>query len=181
MTMNDAGDFLISASDADGQSVRLDARIQPKYLHQVDHIIQSRNWPYSTRADLVRHAVHRHLLWMEEEFGEEGLPSVVAQLEVINTTLAEEQQNMRLISSLRDLKQLVDTHAANGDVGAARSLVSRTEHSAHRMPEGFFRDKYLSKSKEMFGYLWSTDMEQRQQAVPMVPVDEDEEREYQGG
>ena len=173
--MNNEGDFLVSASDSDGQSIRMDSRVQPKYMHQVDKVIQSGNFPYSTRADLLRHALHRHLQWMEDEYGDEGLPSAMAQLQVINTTLAEEQQNMRLIQSLKDLKAIVDTHVSNGDTGAARSLVSRTEHSAHKMPDGFFKSKYLDRSKSMFGYLW----ESGAAPIPTRPT-EDEEGVYLG-
>ena len=86
-------DFLVPASDVRGHSARLQFRVHPGHAQQIDSVVAAKHFPYRSRGDLYRHALTRHLKWLEA-IGADGIPSVIQHVEVIMEIVrAEEFRN----------------------------------------------------------------------------------------
>lgn len=143
-------DFRVPANDSLGHSEREWFRIQPGHDRQLDTIATSKLFPYRSKGDIIRHAVKRHLDWLETL---QPVPSVMAQVDAVLEIVREDEYNSDYQEVFDRLGDGVGRYMAGGQVDMARSLVSRVMASIDRMPEGGWRDRYLSELNARFGNL----------------------------
>ena len=144
-------DFRVPANDTQGHSEREWFRIQPGHDRQIDTIVGGRVFPYRSKGDLIRHAVVRHLIWLETLA---PIPSVTKQVDAIIEIVREEEFNSDFKDVFERLSERVGGYMAQGQVSQARSLVSRVRDNIDRMPPGLWRDQYLSEIHSRWGSLF---------------------------
>ena len=84
----DVNEFRVHASDKKGHSARRWFRLQPGHDQMLSEIVASRKFPYRDAGDIVRHAVKRHLDWLETL---EPIPSVTKQVDIILDLMRQEE------------------------------------------------------------------------------------------
>ena len=84
----DPAGFRIPASDAKGHSIRKYFRVMPVLSNAMGIIMSSKAFPYKTEAELIRHAIMRHIKWLES-IGD--IPSVSGMADAANEVLIQEQ------------------------------------------------------------------------------------------
>lgn len=144
-------DFRVPANDTHGHSEREWFRVQPGHDRQIDTIVGSRAFPYRSKGDLIRHAVVRHLDWLETLA---PIPSVTRQVDAIIQIVREEEFHADFNEVFELLSERVGRYLAQGNVDQARSLVSRVHADIDRMPHGVWRDQYLREINARWGNLF---------------------------
>lgn len=153
MTDNiDEKDFHVPASDAKGHSTRIWARLSPDLDRQLATVFESKNFPYKSQGDLVRHAIVRHLAWLET-ISPLPLPSHLRRIEAVNELLREEESASDFEGIFHRLQIQVNGFVGSQNLVQAQSLISRVRHQITEMPESEWKQRYLQRLDREFGYL----------------------------
>lgn len=146
----DPDKFRVSASDEKGHSERIQARVMPALAHQMQILVEKGGFPYRTKGDMIRHAMMRHLHFLES-IG--PIPSVTAQMDAINDLLVEEKISWEFQATLEKLGQMVSSYMGSSADGEARRIILETKKHILRMPDGYWRDKYLKELGDRWGQI----------------------------
>lgn len=162
----DPSEFCVPAQDQHGHSERIWTRIQEGYDREMDTIISSRMFPYKTKSDLIRHAVKRHLLFLNE-VSPLPLQSVMGQAMAIEELMREEQYLQQFTAMTTRLHEMVNNYLANSEDDKARSLVARVVAKINDMPESSWKDKYKRDVNDKFNRLFGA------RGIPLISWSED--------
>lgn len=146
----DLEDFQIPASDTKGHSARHWFRCIPAMARQVEQIIQARTFPYRTKGDLLRHALHRHMRWLNNI---NPTPTVSGQVDAILEIMRDEEMNNDFALVFNKVDERINNHIMLGENKEASRLVLVIQSHVNRMPEGFWKGKYKAKIAEKYGML----------------------------
>lgn len=141
-------DFRIPASDTKGHNARHWFRCIPVMARQVEQIIQAKKFPYRTKGDLLRHALHRHMGWLASM---ESIPSVSGQVDAIIEIMRDEEMNNDFDLVFEKMGERVAQHITNGAQREATRLVMTIQACITEMPDGFWKDKYKEQIKKKYG------------------------------
>lgn len=149
-----AADFKVSASDAQGHGVPIQFRVPPGMDRQISEIISSKYFPYSTKGDLLRHALKSHL---ELLVSISPVRSFVQQIDAINTIVVEDEYQSSFLKSIDKLAIVVLDHQRAGREQQALSLIRRVRSQVETMPEdSVYRDLYLKELEARWGPMLRT-------------------------
>ncbi len=142
-------DFRVPASDTQGHSERYWARVQPMMARQVSVVLQSRMFPYRSQGDIWRHALHRHLKWLETLA---PLPSIMKQVDAMLEVLREDEFGADFQDVLSKLNGQVNQHIGKGRFVQARELIAKVRARVDEMPDdSHWKAVYLEEIEERFG------------------------------
>lgn len=146
----DPSEFIIPASDTKGHSARHWFRCIPAMARQVEQIIQSKKFPYRTKGDLLRHALHRHMGWLVSI---ESMITVSGQVDAMLEIMRDEEMSNDFALVFEKMGERIAQHmSANSQREAAR-LVLTIQACVREMPEGFWKSRYKEQIKERYGSL----------------------------
>jgi len=143
--------FIIPASDAKGHSVRQGFRCTPGHDRQMNIILSSRRFPYKTKPDLLRHAMDRHLKWLLTL--DSSLPSVMTQIGIITEILKDEEFHQEFRRIFDRMGDAVANYMSQGSNTEAQRIILQVIAQVKKMPEGYWRDRYLTEIKQRYGHL----------------------------
>lgn len=146
----DPESFRIPASDTHGHSERMWFRVQPGHNRQIGITLQSRWFPYRSSGDLIRHAIHRHLQWLESLA---PVASVTKQVDAILELVRDDEFNDDFKEVFNRMGERVGAYIAGGQIDRARSMVARIASMIEEMPDGTWKDQYRGEISQKFGYL----------------------------
>ena len=135
----DQSEFRIPASDTKGHNARHWFRCIPMMARQVEQIIQSKKFPYRTKGDLLRHALHKHMGWLSSI---ESVPSVSGQVDAIIEIMRDEEMNNDFHLVFEKLGERITQHITAGAHREATRLIMIVQTHIAEMPDGFWKDKY---------------------------------------
>jgi hypothetical protein len=142
----DPAQFRVSGTDSKGHTSRVWANMQPMHVQTMDILLQCRKFPYRTRGDFIRHAVVRHIHWLEKIH--RPVNSVTGALDAMNALLRDAEFRMEFTEYIARLTKQIDALVDEGDEVAARKLLLESLRLVDTMPEGYWRDKYGKTMKE---------------------------------
>lgn len=125
-------------------------RVPPSMHRSVELLVGSRKFPFKTVGDLVRWCVHTGVARLEAM---EGVNSVTAQTDAMMVVLRDEEFQRQYVAIFNNLQRSVDTHMADNALPEARRIVGQMRGHIERMPDGYWRDKYLKELDQRFGSL----------------------------
>ena len=142
---------IIPASDDQGHNAQIMVRVPPEWLRQMDVISKESKFPYANRGDIVRDAIYRHFIWLEEYHEVPGstLHKIQAMLDVIEE--ARSQQGFEKV--LAKLEERVQYFSTKGARGEAVKCVLRILGYVGDMPEGHWRDQFKKEIRERYAGL----------------------------
>jgi len=146
----DVAEFRTSASDAHGHGERVFCRVMPQIAQQFEVLVQSKRFPYRTKADLIRHALYRHVKWLE---GLEPVKSVMSQVDATIAVLAEEEQQHEFRGVLEKMSAQISNHISSGAEGEARRLVLKVQALMREAPDCYWRNRYLGEIDSRWKHL----------------------------
>jgi len=149
--VSDRSDFIIPASDEKGHSVPLSFRCSQAYSRRVAVAVNCPKFPYKTRGDLLRHALHRHLEFLDEI--EPELDVDISGLDAVNEIINAENERIGFAKSFDNLSRSVQELSARGSQGQAKKLVLKVLRKVENMTPGYWKDSYLQDLKSRFGHL----------------------------
>jgi hypothetical protein len=142
----DPAQFRVSGVDSKGHTNRIWASLQPMHVQTIDILVQSKKFPYRTRGDFVRHAIIRHIHWLEKIY--KPLNSVTGALDAMNALLRDAEFRAEFTEYLGRLNKQIKSLVTEGDEQAARRLLLETLRCIETMPEGYWRDKYMAAIRD---------------------------------
>jgi hypothetical protein len=156
----DEAEFLVGgkgtgSQDTDKQSFKL----YEGYIAQADRIMRSTLFPYKTLSDLYRHAVVRHIHWLDSLEPDQVQGSVLHQLRQIDEIVAAEEFQVAFISSIERTRKMVRTviQVPGGKAHAGRVL-RRLRKQIDLMASSFWKSYYEKMFLEEFGHYLNDDL-----------------------
>ena len=146
----DIGEFRIPGSDTKGHYDRVFCRVMPGQALQIKTVLKSKRFPYRTEGDLERHAIYRHLKWLDTL---EVLPSVTQQVDAMIEVLNQEEFQQDFIAVFQNVQSVVAQYTATGANGEARRVLATIINHVDGMPEGYWKTRYRHELEEKFGHL----------------------------
>lgn len=141
----DASVFRVPASDSKGHSVRLSVRVMPVLANAITRMLNSREFPYQDRSELIRHALVRHIKYLES-IGE--VESVSGPVEAANAALREHKMFEEFKDLFISLRARINDCISQGEQQEARRLVAEMRSHFNRMPEGYWRRQFHKQLSE---------------------------------
>lgn len=141
----DASSFRVPASDAKGHSLYKQFRVMPAMANAMSMVIASKAFPYKTESELMRHAIQRHLRWLES-IGE--IDSVTAHVDAATSVLSEHQMNEDFQTLFNFLRVRVNDCVERDEHQEARKLIKKCESDFNRMPEGYWKRRFKKQLEE---------------------------------
>lgn len=136
----DPAQFRVAGTDTKGHSARVWTNVQPMHLQTIDILIQSGKFPYRSRGDLIRHALVRHIHWLEDI--NKPIRSVTGAVDAILTVLRDAEFRSEFSETIERVVQRAQELLSEGDLHAAQKLVLETLRNVRSMPDGYWRNKY---------------------------------------
>jgi len=143
-------DFRVPASDTKGHSARQWFRCIPTMARVLEQIIQSKQFPYRTKGDLLRHALHRHIGWLGSL---EPMITVSGQVDTIIEVMRDEEMSNDFALVFTKMGERVSQHLQDGADREAIRLIMTVQSHVNKMPDGFWKDKYKKEMKKKYGNL----------------------------
>ena len=143
-------EFRVAASDTKGHSARNWFRCVPALARVVDQFVQSKKFPYRTKGDLLRHALSRHIKWLETLA---PVKSVTIEVDALLDIMRDEEFASDFSSVFDKLGERVSSHMSGGSAGEARRLLLVTLKHIDNMPEGHWKKKYQMEGESKYGHI----------------------------
>jgi len=147
----DPSSFRVQARDTKGHTQRMWFNCQPAHAAELDAIHQSKAYPYRTKGDIIRHALVRHFRWLYAIGG--PIPSVTGVVDTVLTILRDDEFFADYNQVMDTLMARVNMHRGNGDIDEARRLLLECVNHIQRMPNTFWKKKYLDRIHRDHGEL----------------------------
>ena len=151
-----AAEFLVPVSDQFGQNERVQVRMSPQLEHAIGSAIASRMFPYKFPADLIRHAVMRHLSWLQSLEPDLPVQTHLVQMDAINTMLTELEMIENFSAFSTRSHKLIAQILSSGDEASKRKatkLAADVRSHINQIPDDYYRDKILKEWDRQYGYL----------------------------
>ncbi len=143
--------FIIPAGDDRGHSTRLQFRCSPAYGRRIDEVVHSRKFPYKTHSDLLRHALDRHLKYLDEL--EPELKLDMARIDVINRIINRKREEVDFMKSIDSLAETVYFFVKKEAYQKARETLREILEKVDQIQDEYLRSSYKDEIKKRFGYL----------------------------
>lgn len=164
----DPSEFIVPSNDTKGHSVLFHFRASSLIKRAIQQVIGSRKFPYLTDSDVIRHALVRHLSWLTEI--SDDIPTVrhtlvMLKLEIVRLQRLQEDREFQAYFDLmrQEIQALM---SREGGVREAQREVSRALSVIRQMPDGFYRNQYLSQIEREFGHVLDISLAKREQLGP---------------
>jgi hypothetical protein len=119
----DIDNFHIPGRDEKGASQPIAFHVPPILARCIDIMVHSKRFPYVNREDFCRHAVVRHLGWLN------GIrttiqPTMMPQLEIVLEVLRDAEFRLRMEKAFKELDRLVEVYMRRGEQVEAVRVIS---------------------------------------------------------
>lgn len=147
-------EFFQPASDTKGHNVPASFRSPPGLMTRVSRILASGAVPYRTKGELLRHALVRHLHWLEGLIGDGVLEgSELTRYEAMRTTLAEEEYMAQFTEIIERASAVINTLKVRGRDARAAKVAYRLLNDAKEIQDPDWRAEYVKDLTLRFGDL----------------------------
>lgn len=167
--------FNVPANDEQGHGVRMWMRVPPSLAQQANNIVSSRNFPYRNVGELIRHALVRHMRWLNA-ISPVPMSSLMAQTEAIIEVCTRDEFNARFAEVMRRVTEMINRYVVEGEVAEARKLLLSIERKIKGIPETYWRKRYLKELWRQHGDILKN--MPKASLSPSKATDEDEDDEY---
>lgn len=139
------------ASDDKGHNAKLQVRVNPDWVHQVDIVVKSHKFPYVSRGELIRDAVYRHFIWLEEF----TMPrdSILQKIQSMVDMLEEEKIQQGFEKVLKNLENRVAYFSQKNAIKEAVRCVLRVLGYVDEMQDGHWKEQFSKEIKERYSGL----------------------------
>lgn len=143
--------YQIPIKDTHGHAERVNLRVLPQYITRLNKILDSKKFPFRSTNDIVRYAIDRICLTLEQRA---GLPtSTYRQIEAMKRVLTHSEAQLEFLTTFDDLQQHVQELTARGATEAAVRDVADYKHHIDAMEDGYWKRRYTHELTTRFGHL----------------------------
>lgn len=145
----DWDEFVIPSRDQKGMSSRAIFRIQPGHQRQAEIFLASRRFPYRTIGDLFRHAIDRHLKYLQSL--EPGDLSMLGAVDQISYMIRDDQFWGEMEGVFKSMADRTQMYLDRGDYGDARRIMAQIRTAIDDIPDYQWRVRYRQRFTQQFG------------------------------
>ena len=163
-------EFKVSAHDGKGHTEKVQLRMTPQMFAMVNKAMGTKIWPYENWQELVRHAIKRHLSFLEAD--EPRCGNLTAELKAIDDTLYDEEMNQEFQSTYDHARVVMNQNRKLGGKGAAArnlGIISNVWRRIRKMDEEYWRNLWMERVRQEY--------EDALSAAPAIGFVELEDRE----
>ena len=145
LPLDDIDTFVVVATDEHGISERCDFRLPPYLKRQMKAMVLSRRFPYLDIADLIRHAISRHMNWLptlRQSIGTHIRPALSAMLEICR----DDEVASQIKEVFERVEERVRYHITHGNQGEIIKLCNLLRGQILAVPMSTARAKELLKT-----------------------------------
>jgi len=160
--------YLIPPTDVKGHSAQIVCHVQPGHARMVEVILASKQFPFATKGDVMRWCLHYGLEQLVSLSKEDSVAhSQFAQVRAVVELIKQEAAHHEFLTTFSLLKRVIEQHISVGAVTEAQRLVAQLEHTMSRMPDGYWRTRYIAELQAQWSYLTNADS-----GAPLTPEGE---------
>jgi hypothetical protein len=147
----DPREFIIPPTGINGEAMPCSFRFQSGYDRQISILLASKKFPYITKGDFLRHAVHRHLEYLRrlDPTVEITLPS----LDVVNEVINHQQEMIKYLNTIDAFCDTVEKLIALGRDESAREMVAKVWYSINQITDEHWKKCFSDKITAKYAYL----------------------------
>lgn len=147
----DPDEWIVPAQDAKGHSVRVLVRIPPGMEGDMEILMQSGRLAYKTQADLIRHALWRHLHLLHEI--EKDLPQhYLVGVRNVQALLAKDRYKGDTEETFTQLESQLVAYLNSGDLGEAVRLIAYIKAGVAKMEDSAWKRRFLERFRKEYGH-----------------------------
>lgn len=144
----DPSDFIVAPSDSKGVSYRLYCRVAPDLERAVEEVLASNRFPFRTLQDILRWCIREGVRKLDQM---EPVTTVSKRVDIISKILNEEAHHAEFMHMFQRLQDVTQRCLADQSPGEAARIIALTKHQLESMPDGHWKDRYLSELEKQFG------------------------------
>lgn len=152
----DLDEFIQPVRDTHGHVDRHTISLLPGHFVEAEKIVGSGRWPYRSWQDLLRHALHRHLRWLNTLYPQ---PTVMGQVNMLLETLREEEYMADMEIVFEKARGVLQAHYAARREDMARDFLVRVDQHIDDMPDGMWKGRFRAEFERQL----RADLERMQQ------------------
>lgn len=141
---------IVPVNDEHGNNAKFVVRISPAWIHQMDKLIKFQGLPYCNRGELVRDAIYRHLLWLENKEGTEIPNSIMQQIAAMTDLLEDMKIQQKFENVIETLENRVKYHSGKGAHNESVKCVLRILGYIDGMPDTHWKDYFDKTIRERY-------------------------------
>lgn len=146
--------FNVPHEDSKGHSYRIDTRIPPHMDYQLNVAVQSRRFPWKTRAEAYRWCIWRGVVELEGYMDDNAqYQTMYAQMAVLVDLYREQRAMLDFRDLVQDMSRVINDLLSRGAQGKARQLIRQTLHQIGQFTDSYWRKQYEQEVRQQFGYL----------------------------
>jgi hypothetical protein len=132
----------------EGISYTYQCRGVPQLESWMEQVIYTRRFPYRNKRDIMRHAIYRHMFWLQDHPGCPHAPGTV-QLELMRV-LQEEEHSQQFLYMERKFDKLLTRALDEGNPVAAQRLAKQLWRAIQQLEQGPWRDHFVKSFKSKY-------------------------------
>jgi hypothetical protein len=136
------------ASDDKGHNAKFQVRLDPDWIHQMDVIVKDRKFPYVSRGEIVRDAIYRHFIWLDELGTSDG--SILQKIQSMVDMLEEAKIQQGFEKVVQNLEDRVAYFSEKGARTEAVKYVLRILGYIDDMQEGHWKDMFRKEIRDRY-------------------------------
>lgn len=150
--------FFVAASDKKGGKARLQCTIQPLYSRAIEELVRSGYYgTMRTHGDFFRWAVARAIEHLQNLVPNPQVKTILHQAWVIDEIMLNERMQQAVGDFIEQLdRQMQALRSSPGGTAQARQLSNVIKGHIDQMPEGFWKNLYLSRWQDSCGHLFDS-------------------------
>jgi hypothetical protein len=143
--------YIVPIKDAHGHAERINLRVLPLYTVRLNKILESKKFPFRSTNDIVRWAVDRACVQLEQRA---GLPtSLYRQTEAMKRVLVQTQMQLDFLALFEETTRTAQELIGGGASEEAARMVSDLKHQIDGIEEGYWKQRYRRELDNRFGHL----------------------------
>lgn len=153
----DVEDFHQPVSDKHGHNTRCQFRVLKQMKAMLMEIVQTKQFPYRSESDLLRHATVRHLRWLTDQ-GYLGANTIFT-IDAITEIEREDELHQAFLQSIEKMQERYDYHRRHGSHEHNRKKIEKIKELVDKLPDSNpWKERYKEEMINRFpeeGDLWT--------------------------
>lgn len=155
------GEFLVPSTDEHGHAATLVFRLPPKMSYLCEAIVATREFPFSTKSDLARWALHLGLKYLSDLTRNKRISNYHSMLSAALTMARVSHEEANFKTDLDKMMATIDALLMSGNTLRARRTLADIAGKLGAIDDPEWRDRYLRVLHDRFPDLLDKKLKKR--------------------
>ena len=141
----DEDEWAIPSYNRKGQSVRVQVKIFPEMENLLRILVERGGFPYTTMDDAIRHAIYRHVVWLDS-IRHINPPTAYVAARTVQHIMQFEILRDEIEGAIEPYCKRLREHIDRGYIQAAIRLMDRINAAVNELEKGPDRDRKIGRA-----------------------------------